>query len=188
MANKSATISAEFDAIRIALEVLEPLNEAQRTFAITMILSRLGLSSLQPTGAISSTPQFAPSAPGPMGSAGSSLTPKDFLKSKNPATDLERYVCLAYYLTHYRNAQSFSTRDVIKLNAEAFANDFSNAAATATNATRQSKLLSRAGSGKKRITTRGEALVEALPDRTKVKEAQTSGTPKRRKKKKNATK
>jgi hypothetical protein len=66
---------------------------------------------------------------------------------------------------------SFTTGEITKLNVEAHGMDFSNAAATAMNAVRQSKYLSSASGGKKRITTRGEAVVDALPDRAKVKEA-----------------
>jgi hypothetical protein len=53
--------------------------------------------------------------------------------------------------------------------------NFSNAAATAMNAVNQSKYLSRASGGRKRITTRGEAVVDAMPDRAKVKEVLAAG-------------
>src|SRR5262249_58909273 len=96
------------------------------------------------------------------------LTAKQFLKQKNPSSDLERLICLAYYMLHVKDAATFSTRDITKLNGEAGGTDFSNAAATANNGVAQSKFLSRAGGGKKRLTNRGEAVVEALPDRAKA--------------------
>lgn len=65
---------------------------------------------------------------------------------------------------------SFTTKEITKLNADAHGMDFSNAAATAMNAVKQSKYLSSASGGKKRITTRGEAVVDAMPDRVKVKD------------------
>src|SRR5689334_884066 len=34
-----------------------------------------------------------------------SASPKDFLPEKDPHTETERFVCLAYYLTHYRGVQ-----------------------------------------------------------------------------------
>jgi len=167
---KSAAIQQEFQAIQTSLEVLEPLDQVQRQFAISMILSRLGMS------ASTSLPGAPPSTPPAGGGAAdaarlSNVTAKEFIKSKAPSTDLERFVCLAYYLTRSPETSSFSTRDIRRLNTEAACQDFANAAATATNAVKQSKFLSLAGGGKKRITTRGEALVEALPDREKVKEA-----------------
>ncbi len=112
---------------------------------------------------------------------------KDFLKHKAPTTDLERFICLAYYLTHGQDTPNFTTREITKLNTDAHGEDFSNAAATAMNAVKQSKYLSSAGGGKKRITTRGESLVDALPDRAKVKEV-LAAAPRRGKKRGRAKK
>ncbi len=173
---KSSVIIGEFKAIQTALEVLEPLDHTQRRFAITMILSRLGMTEAPTIPSLAGvsgggatertgTGGNTPASPGLKG-----MTPKDFLKQKNPTTDLERFICLAYYLTHSMDTSNFTTRDITKLNGEAHGADFSNAAATANNGVSQSKFLSRAGSGRKRITQLGESVVEALPDREKVKE------------------
>jgi hypothetical protein len=177
MVAKYSIITQEFTAIQTSLEVLEPLNPAQREFAVAMILSRLGMggSPAMPIGGggtplhgASGAGLMVPPAAGVTGLNGMNV--KDFMKQKAPATDLERFVCLAYYLTHANDVPSFSTKEITKLNSVAHGEDFSNPAATAMNAVKQSKYLSRAGGGKKRITTRGEAVVEALPDRTKLKE------------------
>ena len=77
------------------------------------------------------------------------------MKLKAPTTDFERLICLADYLTHAQDTTSFTTRDITKLNADVHGTDFTNAAATAMNAVRRSKLLSTATGGKKRINTRG---------------------------------
>lgn len=174
---KSSVITQEFEAIQAALEVLEPLDQTQRQFAVTMILSRLGMTAPSPAALGTNDPQAKqkePAAAIPGGAHGvaalKGISVKDFVKQKAPNTDLERFICLAYYLTRAKEMPSFTTRDITTLNAEANGQDFSNAAATAMNAVKQSKLLSRAGGGKKRITTRGESLVEALPDRVAVKE------------------
>jgi hypothetical protein len=160
-----SVITEEFEAIKIALEALEPLQENQRKFAINMILSRLGVNApSQDQGRPQRQPPANNQAPGDAEGA------RQFLIEKNPATDLERYVCVAYYLAKRMNTPTFSTREVTKLNGEAGGHNFSNAAATAANATRQSKLFSNAGHGKKRLTIRGERLVDALPDRQKVAE------------------
>jgi len=176
---KSSIITEEFEAIKAALEALEPLEENQRRFAVSMILARLGMTGLPTIVNGTTGPQSAAGAGAGLGAAASSgtgldgvkgMTAKQFLKLKNPATDLERFVCLGYYVTHAKETQSFTTRDVTKLNDEAHGTEFSNAAATAMNAVNQSRFLSRAGDGKKRITTLGESVVEALPDRAKLKE------------------
>lgn len=183
---RASVITEEFKAIQTALEVLEPLEQPQREFAVAMILARLGMAKAE--GGLHSGNAGRGGALGTGGSAAltpaalKTMTAKDFLKLKTPATDLERFVCLAYYLTHARDTAQFTTRDITKLNSEALGPDFSNAAATATNGVKQSKFLSRAGGGKKRITTLGEAVVEALPDRQKAKEA-AAAAPRRAKRK-----
>jgi hypothetical protein len=114
-------------------------------------------------------------------SAEPSLTPKVFMAEKKPASDVERIACLAYYLSRHRQTPAFKTRDLTSLNTEAAQRKLSNAAFAARNAVTQ-EYLSLAGGGKKQITVRGEALVEALPDRDRVKEAlATVPAPKRRK-------
>ena len=47
------------------------------------------------------------------------ISPKEFLVEKSPQTDVERVVCLAFYLAHYRDVRYFKTADVSKLNTEA---------------------------------------------------------------------
>jgi hypothetical protein len=97
-------------------------------------------------------------------------TPKAFMSGKRPTTDMERVTCLAYFLTHYRNTSAFKTKDLTDLNIEAAQPKLSNASATARNAV-ASGFLALAGSGRKQITPRGEAMVVALPDRDKAKAA-----------------
>ena len=84
--------------------------------------------------------------------------------------ETERLVCLAFYLVHFRQSPQFKTRDVNDLNREAAQPRFSNASVTARNATNQ-RYLTLAGSGQKTITSKGEDLVKALPDRDKVRAA-----------------
>jgi hypothetical protein len=64
----------------------------------------------------------------------------------------------------------FKTVDVNKLNIES-AHSFTNAALFVRHATSTYHYLSAAGAGKKQITTLGEAVVEALPDRARVQAA-----------------
>lgn len=118
------------------------------------------------------------------GRSADTSTPKAFMAAKQATTDLERVACLAYYLTHTRNTPAFKTDELTILNREAAGAKFSNMSGTARNAV-GSGLLSGAGGGKKQITTRGEALVEALPDREKAKaalEAHPSRKPRKKRK------
>jgi hypothetical protein len=104
------------------------------------------------------------------GGAGDGSSPKNFMTSKRPATDMERIACLAYFLTHYRKVPSYKTKELTELNIEAAQQKMSNPSATARNAVNEG-YLSLLGGGRKQITARGEALVDALPDRDKVKAA-----------------
>jgi len=96
--------------------------------------------------------------------------PKAFMAVKRPATDMERVTCLAYFLTREKNISAFKTKELTELNRDAAQPKFSNVSATARNAVSDGYLAA-AGGGQKQITARGEALVEALPDRERVKEA-----------------
>ncbi len=99
-----------------------------------------------------------------------SSTPKAFMTVKKPTTDMEKVTCLAYYLTNHRGTNAFKTKELTDLNIEAAQQKLSNPSATARNAVNHG-LLTLAGGGRKQITPRGEAIVEALPDRDKVKAA-----------------
>jgi len=188
---KSATIHDEFMAIQTALEVLEPLSEVQRKFALTMILARLEME------AASLVVNIGGATSGGVGAGGANvigngsgvnqsevkkMTPKEFLRSKKTITDLERFICLAFYLANVRDVQHFKTRDITALNTEAAGGKFSNAATTANNAVKQSGFLSHAGGGKKQLTPLGEDVVKALPNREAMAEV-IAAAPKKRKSK-----
>lgn len=104
------------------------------------------------------------------GRGGDDSSPKTFIAGKRPTTDIERIACLAYFLTHRRDISAFKTKELTELNIEAAQQKLSNASATARNAVNEG-YLSLAGGARKQITVRGEALVDALPDRDKVKAA-----------------
>jgi hypothetical protein len=124
---------------------------------------------------------------GTLPSHGVNSSPKSFLASKRPTTDVERITVLAYYLDRQRGTPAFKTIDLTKLNTEAAGRNFSNATYSARNAVALGYLTS-AGSGKKQITARGEALVEALPAREAVKAALEANPIHRRRQKANKAK
>ena len=116
-----------------------------------------------------------------------SPSPKVFLAQKKPKSDVERVTCLAFYLHHHRQIGQFKTKDLTKLNSEAAQPKFSNPAVAVQNASVQCQYLTSVGKGCKSITTRGEILVQNLPDREKVKTALEENPPVRRHKKRKKT-
>lgn len=121
-------------------------------------------------GSAASTPATPLAGGFGLGSTAQAGTPKAFLAQKRPATDIERVTCLAWYLDKARSTPSFKTKELTKLNQEAAQPKLSNVSATARNAVSDG-LLAPSGGGQKQITARGEALVDALPDRERVKAA-----------------
>jgi hypothetical protein len=107
------------------------------------------------------------------------MSPKAFMAEKKPSTDIERVTCLAFFLTHHLKTPTFQTRDLSKLNGEAHQPKLSNPTVAVNNASRQ-RYLTPSGGGKKRITTLGEEVVRALPDREAVKQALASQPGRRR--------
>ncbi|MDE0004914.1 MAG: hypothetical protein OXQ29_19665 [Rhodospirillaceae bacterium] len=136
--------------------------------------------STTPSGAVptsrpatSRDPHFSAPSPPPL---------KDFLFEKKPTTDVDRVACLAYYLTHHRDAPHFRTTEISKLNTEAAQVKFSNPSAAVNNAVRAG-LLTAATRGTKQLTAHGERYVEALPDRAAATQLLSRARPRRSRKK-----
>jgi hypothetical protein len=112
----------------------------------------------------------------------SSLTPKEFMRSKEPKSDVQRIACLAYYLTNHRETAQFKSADLWALNTEA-AGPKINMSRAVNNATAQNGYLASAGGGRKQITALGEDVANALPNQEAVKAVEEQvGKPKRKKK------
>ncbi|MGD1018804.1 MAG: hypothetical protein ABSA12_05740 [Verrucomicrobiia bacterium] len=181
---KSKTFAEELNAIGIILGALEPLEDEKRKFVLKTVTDRLGIAGVTP---VASNTGGRTASPAPVGSSGAAIvikeiTAKDFLKAKNPQTDAQRIACLAYYSTHNKEQTEFKTADLTKLNEEARGIRLSNPAVAVMNATDANKFLAPAGKGKKRITTLGEDVVDALPDQEAVKTIVTASKAGRRKK------
>jgi len=95
------------------------------------------------------------------------LSPKQFMTIRKPTSDVERITCLAYYLTHFKETTTFKTIDLTHLNIEATQPRMTNPTVAAKNAV-AAQYLVLAGSSKRQLGPRGEAVVKALPDRSKV--------------------
>jgi hypothetical protein len=145
------------------VSVERSVNELVARQIMDLVMGGAGSGGGQPT---------SPGTLGPSTGGADSSTPKAFMAGKRPRTDMERITCLAYYLTHNRSASAFKTKDLTDLSIEAAQQKLSNPSATARNAVEHG-FLALAGGGRKQITPRGEAVVDALPDRDKVKTALT---------------
>ena len=105
----------------------------------------------------------------PVFSGHEELSPKDFLASKSPQTDVERVVCFAYYLTHYRDLKYFKTADISSINTEAAQPKLTNVASTVKNASAKGYLVPATQKKQEQISAVGEKYVDALPDRQAAK-------------------
>jgi hypothetical protein len=164
----------ELKAMEKALEALEALDGEARERAVAWLAGALGVRpgiAGSGTGTTGQGPLFAGGGSGSSADGGDLGTPKQFLARKAPQTDVERIAVLAYYLTHAREIPHFKTKELSELNLEAAGPRLSNASYAASNATKKSGFLAAAPGGTKQITARGEALVEALPDRAAAKAA-----------------
>jgi hypothetical protein len=165
-----STGDKEIDAMQKALEALGGLSTDEQARVISWLSMKLGLGGapVVPPKVGAQAPQGARQPTG----ADEIPTAKAFFVAKRPQSDVERIACLAYYLTHYMNTVEFKTKQLSELNKkEAAQPNFSNAGRSVDHATAQNQFLTKSGAGKKRLTSRGEALVDALPGRAKVKEA-----------------
>ncbi|VVE69790.1 hypothetical protein PPN31119_03407 [Pandoraea pnomenusa] len=175
----------DFEALGIIVDALKSLEpEGQRRVLLTVATflnlhitsapedspSRLSSWSNSPRA---STPEIASF------SEERSITSKEFLKDKQPRTDVERVTCLAYYLTHYRDTPYFKTIDISGLNTEAAQPKFSSASVAVDNAAKSGYLVA-AQKGSKQLSSLGEVFVQQLPDRDAAKAAVSSMKPRRK--------
>ena len=180
----SKSSRTDLAALGAVLDALEPLTEHEREWILRTAASRLGVP------AMSSSPSTAPTGGSSVGTASVLLghqqgattgqTPKRFLAEKQPANDVQKVACLAYFLTHHRQQQHFKTLDLTQLNTEAAGARIGNPAQAVANATTVSGYLAASGGGKKQITAMGERIVEALPDREAVRKVLAEKNPRRR--------
>ncbi len=169
---KADDIGREPQAMMKAHAALKELSVEEQLRVLEWLAKKLNLSPMNVSAGqgVVGPQQHAVVPPGPGGPAGTPPTPKAFLTQKKPRDNVERIACLGYYLARYRSVPQFKTSDLTKLNSEASQPKIPNPSQTVANATR-AQYLTQAGGGKKQVTTRGEALVDALPDPAKAKQA-----------------
>jgi hypothetical protein len=96
---------------------------------------------------------------------------KSFLSQKRPENFYERVACLVYYLEKVGDKSEVGTKEITEANSDARLSRLTNPAVFVKHATHTYGYLTSLGKRKFAISARGEAVVEALPDRAKVAEA-----------------
>src|SRR2546423_550269 len=129
---------AELDAMKAALQALEPLEAEQRESALRWLADALEVAPDLVGGGvgIGALPTGVPGGgtPAAVRQTGSTATPKQFLVDKKPQGQIEQVTCLGYYLAHFRDKAHFETSDISALNVEAAGARLSNAAKAVNNA------------------------------------------------------
>lgn len=169
-------------ALGIVVTALDSLDEQQRLWVLETAASRFSLK----VGTAGSGTDAPAGGTGTAAAHGSKDTsPKSFMRTKNPNTDVQRITCLAFYLTRFRDTPHFKTGQLTQLNTDAARPKLANPTVAVGNATKAG-YLTPAGKGNKQLTTLGEDLAEALPDQEKVKllVSQNRGRKKKARKKK----
>lgn len=170
--------SAVVQALDEVLVALDGLEQSDQLWVLQTVWSRLGIASA-PAPAAGSMARGLP-APTPISAMPASTDPKTFIRQKAPINDVQRVACLAYFLTHVRGTPHFKSRDIAALNTDA-AGPRINMSRAVNNAANQNHYLAPAGGGKKQITSRGEDVVNALPDQEAVRAADVDSRPVKRK-------
>ena len=167
--DKAKLGTSEFVALQQVIAALQSLGDEHRIWVV-----RSALDYFKPNSAT----QIFTTTVGTTSNV-QNETPKQFLRTKKPQSEVERVACLAYFLNHVRGEMHFKAGDIDKLNLEAAGDPFKNLPKTMGNAIYGSGFLAPVGGGKRQLTAYGEDVVNALPDRVKVR-ALTEAKPKRR--------
>lgn len=172
---------SEHDALKIIDLQLEELSSEERQRIFDWINQKYKL-----------IPSQSPSNLGTAGSAGknsNNLNPsgtiKDFIALKKPQGFYERIACLVYYLENVQGVPGVKTADITKANTDAKQTKIPDSSVYVANATKVYGFLISIGAGKKGLSARGEAVVNALPDRDAVKTALDENPLKKKAKKRN---
>ncbi|MFF4058833.1 hypothetical protein ACFYZ8_23110 [Streptomyces sp. NPDC001668] len=170
-----ATARADLPAMQAALTALETLDRRGRARVLAWLSDALDVEAVSHATVggrpVASALRATTGVTAVIAAEGAAPSPREFVSRKRPASNVERVACLAYYLDRFRSTPHFRTPDIVDLNTESAGPKFGNPSRDVDNADRGSGFLVTAGKGTKQLSVRGEALVEALPDREAVKAA-----------------
>jgi hypothetical protein len=169
-----ARISAEKNARKElavtvkAHDVLTKLSKAQQQRALAWILDRLSISAAN----LADTGWEGAVRAGKRGRSQGTTVDATGLRAlfskKKPQTEVERIVTLARFASTAGRMNSFRTRDLTRINAQANLSDFTNASVAMSSA-QQRGLFAPAGAGTYRLTDLGTRFVEVLPNHDAAK-------------------
>jgi hypothetical protein len=154
---------SEVDAMRDVDAALAKVDADAQQRVIAWAISKHRLS-----------PETSPGERTGLSHAPSSLPPKDiksFLIQKRPAGYYERIACLVYHLEKFQNASEVGTKEIIQANGDARQSKMSNASVFIKHTIHTYGYLNSLGGRRFALSARGEALVDALPDRAGVEAA-----------------
>jgi hypothetical protein len=163
----------ELKAMQTTLAALQSLDVEERRRVIDWLAAKVGLEAPVPLSR-------RDSGGGADGGSEKRGDIKQFLKQKRPTDDVARATTLAYFLTHRKSQPTYKTADLSKARVDAALTDF-NMSRAVSNAQRAGYLTTAGKKGMYQVTSRGEALVDAMPDAEAVKKVRSEG-PKRRRK------
>lgn len=174
---------SETDAMKDLERALDQIDESARRRVLNWAHSKYGLGA-----PLTAPAPIAPPSLDPLNQSQAKGDIKSFMSVKKPGNFYERVACLVYYREKVDKILEIKTADISKANTDARLSKLSNTALFVSDATRKYGYLTSIGHGKVALSSRGEAVVEALPDREKVKEALESNPFRRSGKKKKADK
>ena|SRR6218665_2800141 len=164
-----ATKLSEIEALKVVDESLGHLSSEERQRIFSFISSKYSLTSINTQNASQSSSNGQAFNSG----AGQPIVSdvKQFLASKKPNGFYEQIACLGYFIEKVQGQESFDTKTITAANTAARATKIPNPSLYLSDVVSKYGYLTAIGGGKKAMTARGEALVEALPDREAVKTA-----------------
>jgi hypothetical protein len=168
----AAKKSDSTSALVTVVKALEALDETGRQWVLQSAANRWTLSLQLPSPAGGGNPGGGGGTPNGANAADaqSAIVRKDarsFIRAKKPASDVERVACLGYYLLKTTAQPGFTSKDLAAAHTDSGGSKI-NMPRALDNATRQSKFLSNRSRSEKQLTTLGEDVAEALPDRDRV--------------------
>ena len=163
------TSHPELEAMRAVHKALEPLDAEARGRVLSWVTSTLEVN--EPNGKLQQSKSVAHATGQGTPAITSGQTIEAFVASKRPSDTYQRLAALAFYLEHYEQHTDITGKDLTKANTDARQVKVSNMAQFIDLATRRHGYFTSSGKGKKRLSSRGRALVEALPDQAAVKES-----------------
>ncbi|WP_462252724.1 hypothetical protein [Ferruginibacter sp.] len=96
---------------------------------------------------------------------------KDFLVQKKPHDNAEKIACIVYFLEKVQGLDGVKNMDIIQGNKDGRQPSFSNASVFINHAISRQHFLTSIGGSKKALSAKGEAIVNALPEREAVSKA-----------------